>query len=208
MLHKINPMKKILSTLLFLLISSIAFSQTTVTLQDQCNCEVLSGTDVSASGATTPTGADIGDIYVNTNTGTIFFWDGDSWELTASEVQNFNYDTTTNELSLALSNGNVLTVDLTPLRDSFTETLTTIIENTNGTFSYVDENGNTTVVDVSNLETLTTIALNADDTNIDYVDEDGNTTQLDLTAIVANLEALTTIVDKGNGTFTMSLIHI
>ena len=68
----------------FLFISGIVLSQTTVTLQDQCNCEVLSGTDVSAAGDTTPAGADLGDLYVNTDTGTIFYWDGDSWELTST----------------------------------------------------------------------------------------------------------------------------
>ncbi|PQJ17923.1 hypothetical protein BST93_09405 [Nonlabens tegetincola] len=60
------------------------------------------------------------------------------------------------------------------------ETLTTIVENTDGTFTYTDEDGGTTVIDVTNLETLTSIALNADDTNIDYTDEDGVVTQLDL----------------------------
>ncbi|MDT0622960.1 hypothetical protein RM520_15140, partial [Croceitalea sp. P007] len=73
-------MKKSLSIALFLFVTAIGFSQTTVTLQDQCNCEVLSGTDVTTPGATTPTGAEVGDIYVNTNTGNIFYWDGDSWE--------------------------------------------------------------------------------------------------------------------------------
>ena len=57
-------MKKSILALMFLLFSGIAFSQTTVTLQDQCNCEVLKGTDVSSPGAATPTGADLGDIYV------------------------------------------------------------------------------------------------------------------------------------------------
>ena len=44
--------KKLLLALLF--ISGFAYSQTTVTLQDQCNCEVLSGTAVTTPGATTP----------------------------------------------------------------------------------------------------------------------------------------------------------
>jgi hypothetical protein len=51
-------------------------------------------------------------------------------------------------------------------------------------------------------ETLTSIALNADNVHIDYVDEDGNTTQLDLTNLVRNLETLTTIVDNSDGTYT------
>lgn len=53
--------------LLVFLVSGFAFAQTTVTLQDQCNCEVLSGTAVTIPGAISPAGADTGDIYVNTD---------------------------------------------------------------------------------------------------------------------------------------------
>ncbi|MCW5518080.1 hypothetical protein, partial [Muriicola sp. Z0-33] len=104
--------------LLFFLMSGFAYSQTTVTLQDQCNCEVLSGTAVTAPGLTTPAGADTGDIYVNTNTGTIYFWDGDSWELTSSDdqqLQNFSFNPATNTLSLDIENGNSVSVDLSGL---------------------------------------------------------------------------------------------
>ncbi|MDX1364611.1 MAG: hypothetical protein R3243_10355, partial [Arenibacter latericius] len=193
--------KKIL--LFIFLISSFAFAQTTVSLEDQCDCQVLSGTLVTAPGSTTPSGADIGDIYVNTNTGTIYYWDGDSWELTATDsqqLQSFSFDPTTDQLSLSLENGGSVSVDLSSLR--FMETLTTLIQNANGTFTYTDEAGNATIVDVSNLETLTTLALNGDNTNIDYTDEDGNVTQINLTAVVQNLETVTTIVENADGTFT------
>ena len=114
--------KKILLALL--LFSGFAYSQTTVTLQDQCNCEVLSGTAVTIPGATTPSGADTGDIYVNTNTGTIYFWDGDSWELTSSDdqnLQNFNFNAATNILSLDIEDGNTVTVDLSTLANPGTD---------------------------------------------------------------------------------------
>ena len=39
---------KSLMVLFALLLSGISIAQTTVTLEDQCNCEVLQGTDVSA----------------------------------------------------------------------------------------------------------------------------------------------------------------
>ncbi|MGS2763847.1 hypothetical protein ACVBDU_16395, partial [Sinomicrobium sp. M5D2P9] len=93
------------------------------------------------------------------------------------------------------------TVDLSTVIDNF-ETLTTIVDNNDGTFTYTDEDGTPTIIDVSNLETLTTIALNPDNIHIDYTDEDGVVTQLDLSAIIANLETLTTIVDNNDGTFT------
>ncbi|MDP5228971.1 MAG: hypothetical protein NWQ38_01155, partial [Cellulophaga sp.] len=198
-------MNKKFFLLVFLLLSTFAFSQTTVTLEDQCNCEVLSGTDVNAPGVSTPSGADIGDIYVNTNTGVIYFWDGNSWELTSTDnqqIQAFNFDTTTSQLTLTLENGGTSSVDLSSLRDAFSETLTTLVANADGTFTYTDEDGAATIIDIANLETLTSIALNADNTNIDYTDEDGTVTQLDLSNIVANLEALTTLVANADGTFT------
>ncbi|WP_270088638.1 hypothetical protein [Sphingobacterium sp. SYP-B4668] len=86
------------------------------------------------------------------------------------------------------------------------ETVTTLVNNGDGTYTYTNEKNIATVIDVKNdinaLETLTTIALNADNTNIDYKDEDGNTTQLNLTALVKNLETLTTVVENADGTFT------
>ena len=97
-------MKKYSVLLFLLLVSGLGFSQTTVTLEDQCNCEVLSGTDVSAAGAITPSGADTGDIYVNTNTGTIYFWDGDSWERTST-------DTNTTNIALAVVGTDLVLTD-------------------------------------------------------------------------------------------------
>ncbi|SHJ25307.1 hypothetical protein SAMN04487911_1151, partial [Arenibacter nanhaiticus] len=147
-------MDKRILLIIFFLVTGISFSQTTVTLQDQCNCEVLSGTLVASPGTTSPGGADIGDIYVNTTTGTIYFWDGDSWELTSSDnqqLQNFSFDATTNLLSLTLENGGSMSVDLGSLK--FVETLTSIVENANGTFTYTDEAGNPTSIDITNLET-------------------------------------------------------
>ncbi|PKG50404.1 hypothetical protein CXF54_12755, partial [Olleya sp. 1-3] len=94
-------------------------------------------------------------------------------------------------------NGTPITLDVSAL-----ETVTTLINNADGTFTYTSEDGTITTVDTNSAETLTTIVLNPDNTNIDYTDEDGVVTQLNLSAIVANLEALTTIVDNNDGTFT------
>ncbi|MPV86198.1 hypothetical protein GCU85_05570, partial [Cardiobacteriales bacterium ML27] len=52
------------------------------------------------------------------------------------------------------------------------------------------------------IETLTTLGLNADNTNLDYTDEAGVTNQINLTDAVKNLETLTTLVDNANGTLT------
>ncbi|MCO5726075.1 hypothetical protein, partial [Robiginitalea marina] len=110
-------MKK-LSVLFFLfLVSGWGFAQTTVTLADQCNCEVLSGTEVTAAGAITPTGADTGDIYVNINTGTIYYWDGNSWELTSVDTNttNTSFSVVGTDLVLTDSEGNSVSVALADL---------------------------------------------------------------------------------------------
>src|SRR5690606_26178584 len=62
--HISNIIRIVLS--LDYIFSGFDWSQTTENLQDQCNCEVLSGTEVTVAGLTTPSGADTGDIYVNT----------------------------------------------------------------------------------------------------------------------------------------------
>jgi len=157
----IDLMKKSIVALLFLLFTGIAFSQTTVTLQDQCNCEVLKGTAVSSPGATTPSGADTGDIYVNTNTGTIYFWDGNSWELTSSydqQLTGFTFNDATNTLSLTLENGGTVNVDLSSLSDTLTDTNTTItaygIDSTNTNLVITDSEGNTFSVALADMAAL------------------------------------------------------
>ncbi|MGB1210868.1 MAG: hypothetical protein ACPG41_05560, partial [Lacinutrix venerupis] len=107
------------------------------------------------------------------------------------------------------------------------ETVTSLIDNNNGTISYTSEDGSTTTIiksnlidnndgtytfnngngapvtiDIPSLETLTSITLNPNNTTIDYIDEAGTLTQLNLSNIVSNLETATTLVDNGDGTVT------
>ena len=98
-------------------------------------------------------------------------------------------------------NGNTIQLNLTNIIANL-EALTSLVDNNDGTFTYTDEDGNITTLDISNAETLTSIALNTDDINIDYIDEGGNTTQLNLTNIVKNLETLTSLTDNNDGTIT------
>ena len=152
MLNKRLPMKKSLSFVLFIFITAIGFSQTTVTLQDQCNCEVLSGTDVAAPGATTPTGADTGDIYVNTNTGTIFFWDGNSWELTSGDDTNTTNATLTEDgtdLILTDSDGGEVRIGLAALAaatDTNTTNASFVINAGSGQLEIIDSENNKILV--------------------------------------------------------------
>ena len=188
MLHKIFPIKRILGVLFFFLFCGFAFSQTTVTLQDQCNCEVLSGTAVTSAGAATPTGADMGDIYVNTTSGTIFFWDGDSWELTASDDQQltgFTFNDTTNILTLDLENGGNVSIDLSDLQDTLSDTNTTIasfaIDGTNTNLVITDSDTNTFSIALADLAAI--IDTNTDNqtlslTGTDLSIADGNTVDI------------------------------
>ena len=170
-------MKKSILVLILLLSTGIAFSQTTVTLQDQCNCEVLKGTDVSSPGAIVPSGADTGDIYVNTNTGTIYFWDGDTWELTSSDDQQltgFTFNDATNTLTLTLENGGSVNVDLSSLSDSLTDTNTTItsfgIDGTNTNLVITDSDTNTYAVSLADIAAL----IDTDNQTLSEVLSEGN----------------------------------
>ncbi|MBC31650.1 MAG: hypothetical protein CMH48_12510, partial [Muricauda sp.] len=183
MSNKNKPMKKIVIFILFLFVSGYGLAQTTVTLQDQCNCEVLSGTDVSAPGATTPAGADTGDIYVNTSTGTIYFWDGDSWELTSTDdqqLQNFSFDSGTNVLSLQIEDGNTVTVNLSALSNAGSDDQTISTDGTSGNITIEDGN---------------TLNLNVDDADADPTNE--------ITTVTDNGDGTSTIADVNGGTVTV-----
>ena len=179
-------MKKSILVLILLLSTGIAFSQTTVTLQDQCNCEVLKGTDVSSPGAIVPSGADTGDIYVNTNTGTIYFWDGDTWELTSSDDQQltgFTFNDATNTLTLTLENGGSVNVDLSSLSDSLTDTNTTItsfgIDGTNTNLVITDSDTNTYAVSLADIAAL----IDTDNQTLSEVLSEGNSAGTSITNV-------------------------
>ncbi|MCG2462925.1 hypothetical protein K8352_19335, partial [Flavobacteriaceae bacterium F89] len=185
--------------LLFFLISGMAFSQTTVTLEDQCNCEVLSGTLVSAPGSTTPTGADIGDIYVNTNIGTIYFWDGNSWELTFTDTNTTNASLTEDgsDLILTDSDNNSIRIPLATIAAA-TDTNTT-----NATFAVsgtelviTDSEGNTVSVPLVDIaaatdSNTTNVSLTQDGTDLILTDSDGNSVTLALSSFAAIADQVT-----------------
>ncbi|QBA63569.1 hypothetical protein [Muriicola soli] len=176
--------KKIL--LLLFLVSGFAFSQTTVNLQDQCNCEVLSGTAVTSPGTTTPSGADTGDIYVNTNTGVIYFWDGDSWELTSSDdqqLQNFSFNAGTNILSLDIEDGNTVTVDLSSLSSTGTDDQALSLA---GNILTLEDGGTvdlTPFLDNTDDQIITAFSIDASNI-LTLTLENGNTQTVDLSGLV------------------------
>ncbi|WP_116769908.1 hypothetical protein [Maribacter litoralis] len=142
-----------------LLLSGISMAQTTVTLEDQCNCEVLQGTDVTAPGGVTPAGADLGDLYVNTDTGTIYFWDGDSWEYTSIDENTTNASLTEDGVNLILTDSDLNTVsiplaDIAAVVDTNTTNVTFTVNSTNGTLDIIDSDSNVVAVPLADIAAL------------------------------------------------------
>ncbi|MDC7999676.1 hypothetical protein POV26_01360, partial [Aequorivita todarodis] len=75
-----------------------------------------------------------------------------------------------------------------------------------GTITYIDENGDPTVLDIAAIiaqhETLTSATFDPTTGILTYNDEDGVATDLDLGAMIPNFETVTTLVDNGDGTYT------
>ena len=69
------------------------------------------------------------------------------------------------------------------------ETVTTLVDNGDGTFTYTSEDGTQTTYD----ETTTTIALSTDNQTIEYIDENGVQTDLNLCAAVDSCETVTSL---------------
>ncbi len=79
----------------------------------------------------------------------------------------------------------------------FDETITTLVDNGDGTFTYTAEGGSATTIDAASLETLTTVTqIVTGNTIATYTDEDGVSFDID--------ETITTLVDNGDGTFTFT----
>ncbi|WP_413512170.1 hypothetical protein [Myroides odoratus] len=104
------------------------------------------------------------------------------------------------------------------------ETLTTLVDNHNGTYTYTSENGAQTTINVpqSVIENFETIINNEtvkneilelitqvgggnvyyDGTKFEYVDASGTKQEINIEQIVKGNETLTTLVDNNNGTYT------
>ena len=205
-----NIVMKLRLLLLVFLVSGFAFAQTTVTLQDQCNCEVLSGTAVVAAGAINPSGADTGDIYVNTNTGTIYFWDGNSWELTSTDdqqLQNFNFNGATNTLTLDIEDGNTVSVDLSALSNSGTDDQVLSLA---GNILTLEDGGTvnlTPYLDNTDDQLITAFSLDA--SNILTITlESGNTRTVDLSALVGTDDQTAAEVNYDNTTSLITATNV
>ncbi|CAM4143141.1 hypothetical protein [Zobellia nedashkovskayae] len=83
------------------------------------------------------------------------------------------------------------------------ETLSTLIDNQDGTFTYTNEAGNETLISLAGNETLSTLVDNEDGT-FTYTNEAGDETVFSLPENEGgtNDETLSTLIDNENGTFT------
>ncbi|MFK5972879.1 MAG: hypothetical protein QM485_06315, partial [Flavobacteriaceae bacterium] len=200
--------------LIFLLTATFAYSQTTVTLEDQCNCQVLSGTAVNTPGLTSPAGVDTGDIYVNTNTGTIYFWDGNTWELTSSDnqqLQNFNFNPVTNILSLDIENGNSVTVSLSSLVGTDNQTASEVTyDNTASGLSALNVQDAIDEINTGSTDNQNLTGASLSGVSVLQIDiEDGISTTVDLSALDnsgtdnQNIESLA--VDVGTNVLTVGI---
>ncbi|WP_121375415.1 beta strand repeat-containing protein, partial [Flavobacterium endophyticum] len=107
------------------------------------------------------------------------------------------------------------------------ETVTTLVSDGDGKYTYTSEDGTTTLIDVpadvienftaimgdtsvsttiKNIidanETLTILGYDSVTKKLTYKDEDGNTTTLDMAQLVAGNETVTTLANNGDGTYT------
>ncbi len=134
----------------------------------------------SSSDASTITSGNVESllIYNTSNTGDVsrgfYFWSGTKWEKLVG----------TNDSGLISS----------------PETLTTLVDNGNGTMTYTDENGTANTINTTVAIQDGTIDIDGDGTN------DNGVTLQDVINNINNItsanETLTTLVDNGNGTMT------
>ncbi|WP_218154976.1 hypothetical protein, partial [Robiginitalea myxolifaciens] len=191
-------LRQVVLLVAFALFSAVGYSQTTVNLADQCNCEVLSGTAVTAPGATSPTGADTGDIYVNTNTGTIYFWNGSSWELTSTDTNttNVTFAVVGADLVVTDSDGNSVSVALADIAaqvDTDDQTAAEVTyDNTTSGLGATDVQA--AIDEINGLAGNVSLVDNGDGT-YDFTDAAGNVTTITDTSI-------STLTDDGGGTYS------
>ncbi|PIF30501.1 hypothetical protein CLU81_0931 [Flavobacterium sp. 9] len=137
---------------------------------------------------------------------------------------NVTFDAATNQFSYVDASGNTQLVDISTIVKA-NETLTTLVNNGAGSYTYTNEAGTAVNIDVVGDVTtnFTTIANDPAVTNIiqnivnktegnvtfdattnqfSYVDASGNTQLVDISTIVKANETLTTLVNNGAGSYT------
>ncbi|NNL90895.1 MAG: hypothetical protein HKO66_01555, partial [Saprospiraceae bacterium] len=160
----------------------------------------LIGTHTSGDGVTTNFEETVTSISYNTSTSQIEYTDENG------TVNSVDMSDLASDMIDDNSNTNVQTIATHTSGDGITtaieETITSLSDNGNGTYTFTSENGTTTTFD-GEAETLTTISLAANNTSFDYYDENGNLTNVDMCTAVQNCETLTSLsFDTNTNTLT------
>ena len=168
---------------------------------------------VTQSGIGNPTTAGVtgtaGSIYVDESTGDIYVHNGTSWEDQTGGVSGGTGAPTPSnpqggDIYVDQSTGDVYTYDGTTWVSQSNETVTTLVDNGNGTYTYTSEDGTTTTL-TSAPETVTTAVFDPATGILTYTNEAGTLNTMDISAMVANAETLTSIsqdVPTGKITYT------
>ena len=78
----------------------------------------------------------------------------------------------------------------------------TSLDTVGQTITYRDEDGDLFIADIQNLETLTPMTYNETTGVYEYTDEDGTVTTINFRNEIDSFETITTLKDNNNGTFT------
>ncbi|MHA3789655.1 beta strand repeat-containing protein, partial [Flavobacterium hauense] len=77
-----------------------------------------------------------------------------------------------------------------------------IVDNGDGTYTYVNSDGTVTTIDIPGRQTLTYLVYDPATKTLTYTAENGLNTVIDLDAAIKASETLTTLVNNNNGTYT------
>jgi len=84
--------KKKLTIPILMLCSVIGWAQTTINLEERCDCEITRHTSEVNAGDSSPTGETQGDMLIDPS-GDLFFWNGDSWEVVNENAPDLSQNT-------------------------------------------------------------------------------------------------------------------
>src|SRR5690606_24556191 len=190
------------------------------------------------SDTTTISNGNINSLLVfNTNTTTellpgYYYWLDNRWMRITNAEDVIALDTNTKNISLEVSNnalvltdsdGNTVSVPISEIVSQ--ETVTTLVNNGDGTYTYTNEAGATVTIDVpadvinnfeeivNNTEVLNQLVENLTNTTVGrnvsydgdtftYIDENGTSQTINFEELVQANETVTTLVNNGDGTYT------
>ncbi|WP_324024132.1 hypothetical protein QSV08_14055 [Maribacter sp. BPC-D8] len=139
-----------------------------------------------------------GAIVYNTDIKCLHYFNGTNWN-------NLCHDSNNSSLSITDNGNGTFTVDngenLPFSFDGASESITTLGSNGDNTYTYVNELGVETIIDLNISQTtlLSTLENNGDGTYT-YTDEEGNLTIIDLNGSQSSI--ISTLVNNGDGTYT------